>query len=155
MDEFKDLLDIASSTSNLTNCDFDTFLKEKGFDESDTSKRILIQDLFLFYTHWYYNKYQKIPHRSNFAKGSEILKLYKLRQRYPGTKKLAWGIRCSASFRIAYLLFKKDTPEWQQKLTKMLNAKKAHRARKINRKEQRQLEKLISSLASTQDSSQK
>jgi hypothetical protein len=155
MDDFKDLLDIAASESNLTDCPFDTFLKENGYSEDDLSKRILYNDLFVFYAKWYFNKYKKVPHRSSFTEGSGAAKLYRLRQRYPGTTKLAWGLKCSVAFKIAYLQFKKDAPEWQKKLTRILGAKKSHKARKINQREKEQLERMLSIQGSIPDSSQK
>lgn len=155
MDDINKLLELAQTTDNFTDCLFDTFLKEHGFTEQDLQYRILIDDLFMFYAYWHFEKYKKIPHRNKFTLGSKMMNLYKIRVNNPSGKGLKWGFKCSQTFRIAFLQFKKDSDQWQKRLKRTLAGRKSTRSAKIRKKEDEQLERLLNMQRSTQDSSQK
>lgn len=160
MDDIKELLDIASKSDNLTDCDLDRFLREMGFSEDDLSQRILLDDLYLFYSCWHYAKYKKLAHRNLFTAGSVVAKMYRIRQR-PKIKDKnrpeykVWGLKCSKGMKDSFLKFMERSDSWQKKLKRLQNAKKGHKARLVNKREAKQFETLAVTPASTKDFSQK
>lgn len=155
MDDTNKLIELAQQIDNFSDNKFDTFLKEFGYDEKDTEHRILMDDLFMFYSFWHFSKYKKIPHRNRFTEGSNIAKIYKLRMINPHRKgRLKWGIKCSTQFRIEFLKFKKENVQWQEKIKRTLAGRKGSVSARVRKKEEQQLEKLLSLRPSIPDSSQ-
>ena len=157
--DVKELLEAASKSDNFVDCDFDRFLKENGFSEESLTERVLMNELFLFFSCYYYIKHKKLPHPKQFAGPSVMLKLYKIRQHSP-TKLgknyyLPWGFKCNEAFKTAVTRFMERSEAWQKKYNAIKNAKKSHKARKVNRKEKKQLETLLTTQHLTKDSSLK
>ena len=76
MDDIQNLLKAATTEDALNDSNFDTFLKQYGFSEDDLTKRVLNDDLYLFYAFWHYSKYKTIPNRKNYTQGSNSLKRF-------------------------------------------------------------------------------
>jgi len=153
MDNIKDLLDAAQSGDNFSNSRFDMFLKENGFTESDTTQRVFLDELFLFYSCWHFVRYKEVPEKRGYHGNSQMYLKYKVRKWKIDYH--SWGLRCSQSFFDALERFKPRSEQWQKKLKSVSNGKKSHAQKRVNRRESRQLEKVLNLLHCKNDSSQK
>lgn len=151
--DIENLLKSAQQEDGLeTNSEFDKFLRLNGYSADDLSQRLVTEEVFTFYSEYYYKLYKVIPHRKKFAHYSNVIKKYRTRFWLQG--KLQWGLKCSVAFYESYEKFIEST-SWPKKLKDIQNAKRSHAVRKQNRKEERQLEKLLSIRDLQKDSSQK
>lgn len=118
--DIKDLLEVAESEDGLGSSDLDVFLRQNGFTASDLSERIYIDDLYFFYSEYYYQLYNELPNRNNISKNSDVFKLYKLKMNRTinGRKAQTWGLKCSKQFKESFELWQQNQ-KWSEKFTKL------------------------------------
>lgn len=134
--DIKQLLDTAKSGDGLGEGKLDTFLRINHYDESDTSERITIDDLYAYYSEYHYNIHKELPNRHNFSDGSNVFIANKIRQRKQLDKtKLTWGLKCSKLFKETFNQWHQNSVKWRTKLKRILSGQK----RKLKKQNQSQL----------------